>query len=205
MISIPAILFYVFSGILLSAASLVVTSRNTVQGVLWLIVAFFNAAGLFVLAQAEFLAMILVIVYVGAVAVLFLFVVMMINLEVGSFVHMVRRYSLLSALIGGVLMAELVLIMLGWHTSAGALDLTAASVSLYADMTNTQALGNLLYTHYVLAFQGVGLILLISMMGAIVLTLRHREGVKRQSIREQLGRQAKESVQLMDIPSGSGI
>lgn len=175
------------------------------HGVLWLIVAFFNAAGLFVLAQAEFLAMILVIVYVGAVAVLFLFVVMMINLEVRSFVYVAKRYSLISALVGAVLVAELLLIMLGWHTSSGALDLTTANISLYAEMTNTQALGNLLYTHYALAFQGVGLILLIAMMGAIVLTLRHREGVKRQNVREQLQRQAKDSVQLMDIPSGSGI
>jgi NADH-quinone oxidoreductase subunit J len=204
-ISIPTILFYMFSGLLLGSASLVITSRNTVHSVLWLIVAFFNAAGLFVLAAAEFLAMILVIVYVGAVAVLFLFVVMMINLEVQRLIHMARRHSLIGALISGVLVAEVLLIMLGWHTSSGALDFTAASTSLYADMTNTQALGNLLYTHYALPFQGVGLILLIAMMGAIVLTLRHREGVKRQNISEQLRRQAKESVQLMDIPSGSGI
>lgn len=205
MISIPSILFYIFSGFLLSAAMLVVTSRNTVHGVLWLIVAFFNAAGLFILAHAEFLAMMLIIVYVGAVAVLFLFVVMMLNVEQSPIQKMMKRYSLVGGLIGTVLAIELILMMIGWNISPTAFDLTAAHSSLYGKMTNTEILGNLLYTHYALIFQCAGLILLISMIGAIVLTLRHREGVKRQKIGEQLKRQAKDSVQLMDIPSGSGI
>ena len=205
MISIASILFYIFSGLLLSAAILVVTSRNTVHGVLFLILTFFNAAGLFVLAHAEFLAMMLIIVYVGAVAVLFLFVVMMLNLELQSVQKIAKRYSLVGGLVGGVLAAELTLMMVSWNTSSTAFDLTATNFSSYRNMTNTQALGSLLYTHYALIFQCAGLILLISMIGAIVLTLRHREGVKRQKIDDQIGRQANDSIQLMDIPSGSGI
>lgn len=205
MINIASLLFYVFSGLLLTAAVLVITSRNTVHGVLFLIVAFFNAAGLFILAHAEFLAMMLVIVYVGAVAVLFLFVVMMLNLEHGEAKKMAKRYFLVGGMIGGLLTAELLLIMLTWKTSTAAFDLTVARISLYQNLTNTQALGNLLYTHYALIFQSAGLILLIAMIGAIVLSLRHREGVKRQKISDQVERQMKESVQLVDIPSGSGI
>lgn len=205
MINIASILFYIFSGFLLSAAILVITARNTVHGVLFLILAFFNAAGLFVLAHAEFLAMMLIIVYVGAVAVLFLFVVMMLNIELDHVQKVAKRYSLVGGFIGGVLAAELILIMISWNTSPRDFDLTAAPSSLYSDMTNTQALGNLLYTHYALIFQCAGLILLISMIGAIVLTLRHREGVKRQKIGDQIGREGKDSIQLMDIPSGSGI
>lgn len=205
MINVLAILFYIFSAFLLTSAMLVITSRNMVHGVLWLIMAFLNGAGLFVLAHAEFLAMMLMIVYVGAVAVLFLFVVMMINVDLGSLQKIAKRYSLVGAVVGGVLTVELMLIMIGWKTSSAAFDLTTASVSLYGNMTNTQALGNLLYTHYALIFQCAGLVLLISMIGAIVLTHRHREGVRKQKIGIQIGRQAKESVQLMDIPSGSGI
>lgn len=205
MISIPSLLFYVFSAFLLTSAMLVITSRNTVHGVLFLILAFFNAAGLFILAHAEFLAMMLVVVYVGAVAVLFLFVVMMLNVELEHLQKMAKRYSLIGGLVGSLLGIELILMMLSWNASPSAFDLTSASFSLYSHMTNTQALGNLLYTHYVLVFQGAGLILLIAMMGAIVLTLRHREGVRKQNIGDQLRRQATDSIQLMDITSGSGI
>lgn len=205
MISIPAILFYMFSGFLLTSALLVITSRNTVHGVLFLILAFFNAAGLFILACAEFLAMMLIVVYVGAVAVLFLFVVMMLNVELDQIQKMAQRYSLIGGLTGSVLAIELILMMISWNTSPSAFDLTTARFSLYKNMTNTQALGNLLYTHYALIFQGAGLILLIAMIGAIVLTLRHREGVRKQKIRDQLKRQAKDSIQLVDLTSGSGI
>jgi NADH-quinone oxidoreductase subunit J len=205
MINISSILFYAFSTFLLSSAVLVITSRNTVHGVLFLILAFFNAAGLFILANAEFLAMMLIIVYVGAVAVLFLFVVMMLNIELDHIQKIAKRYSIMGGLIGGVLAAELILILIGWNTSSAAFDLTIAHSPLYREMTNTQALGNLLYTHYALIFQCVGLILLISMIGAIVLTLRQREGVRRQKVGDQIGRKASDSVQLMDIPSGSGI
>lgn len=205
MINITALLFYLFSAILLSAGALVITSRNTVHGVLFLILAFFNAAGLFILAHAEFLAMMLVIVYVGAVAVLFLFVVMMLNVELGELHKMARQYSLIGGLIGIILAVELIMMMMSWSPSSFAFDVTTAQFAFYKDMTNTQALGNLLYTHYALIFQGAGLILLIAMIGAIVLTLRHREGVKRQRINEQIKRQAKDSIKLVDIPSHSGI
>lgn len=205
MINISSILFYIFSGFLLTSAALVITSRNTVYGVLFLIFAFFNAAGLFILAHAEFLAMMLIIVYVGAVAVLFLFVVMMLNVDLGEISKAARPYSLVGALVGALLALELILMVVGWNTSFIAFDLTTAHFDFYKDMTNTQALGNLLYTHYALIFQGAGLVLLIAMIGAIVLTLRHREEVKRQKIGKQIQRQAKESIQLMDIPSRSGI
>lgn len=205
MINITSLLFYVFSGLLLSAAALVITSRNTVHGVLFLIVAFFNAAGLFILAHAEFLAMMLIVVYVGAVAVLFLFIVMMLNLEFHHVQKIAKRYYLIGGLVGTILMTELLLMLVSWKTAPAAFDLTVANTSVYKGMTNTQALGNLLYTHYVLIFQCAGLILLISMIGAIVLTLRQREGVKKQKISDQIGRQMKDSLQLMDIPSRSGI
>src|SRR3990167_3639905 len=199
MINIAPILFYVFSGVLLSASLMVVTARNTVHGVLFLIVAFFNAAALFLLAHAEFIAMILVVVYVGAVAVLFLFVVMMLNLEGGEMHRGIKGYTFM-----GVLLVELLLMGLSWYTAPEAFDLTTAPTS-GLKITNTQALGNLLYTHYALGFQGAGLILLIAMIGAIVLTLRHREGVRKQNIRDQQERQVRESLRLIDIPSGSGV
>ncbi|HUX80348.1 MAG TPA: NADH-quinone oxidoreductase subunit J [Alphaproteobacteria bacterium] len=205
MINITVLTFYILSAVLLSSAVMVVTARNTVYGVLFLILGFFNAAGLFILAHAEFLSMILVVVYVGAVAVLFLFVVMMLNVELGQLRESIKSYSLIGGLVGGILGLELVGMMAIWSTSPEAFDLTSAPFANYGNVSNTQALGNLLYTHYALVFQGAGLILLIAMIGAIVLTLRQREGVKKQSLGDQIGRQAKESVRLVDIPSGSGI
>ncbi len=205
MIATDLILFYLFSIVLLGAAVFVVTSRNTVHSVLFLILAFLNAAGLFILAHAEFLAMILVVVYVGAVAVLFLFVVMMLNVEYGDLKEMKKRYSLMGGLVGGVLALELVVMMYTWKSSPEAFDLTSSPNSLYKGVPNTQAIGNLLYTHYALIFQGAGVILLIAMIGAIVLTLRQREGVRKQKVGNQIAREAKDSVRLVDIPSGSGI
>jgi NADH-quinone oxidoreductase subunit J len=205
MIQATALLFYLFSAVLLGSAVMVVSSRNTVHAVLFLILSFLNAAGLFVLAQAEFLAMILVIVYVGAVAVLFLFVVMMINVELGEIWERARHYSFIGGVVGGILAIELALMMLNWQSSSEAFDLTSAPYSIYKDMTNTEALGNLLYTHYALIFQGAGIILLVAMIGAIVLTLRHREGVRKQKIKDQIAREANNSVRLVDIPSGTGI
>jgi len=196
----PVLLFYIFSGVLLSAAMMVVTSKNTVHGVLFLILAFLNAAGLFALAQAEFLAMILIIVYVGAVAVLFLFVVMMLNVEKGESSPSVRPYFLIGCFVGAVLLTELILVFVGWKTSPEAFELI---FSPRGDLSNTQALGNLLYTHYVLIFQVAGLILFIAMIGAIVLTLRHREGRRKQKVGDQLARNPKESVRLVDISPSS--
>lgn len=205
MISLPAILFYLFSGVLLGSALMVVTARNTVHGVLFLILAFLNAAGLFVLLHAEFLAMILVIVYVGAVAVLFLFVVMMINLELGPIQAVARRYSSIGVLVGGVFAFELMCLVFSWKTAPVAFKVTAAPTLLYKDIPNTQALGNLLYTHYVLIFQAAGFILLIAMIGAILLTMRSRKDVRSQKVGKQLSRQAKESVRLVNLPKGLGL
>lgn len=193
---VETILFYLFSSVLLGSALVVVAARNTVYGVLFLILAFLNASGLFVLAHAEFLAMILVIVYVGAVAVLFLFVVMMLNVGQGSYRLLSRRTLFMGLIVGGILCGELIFAFLTWTTSTEAFTLTFAPQN---GIGNTQALGNLLYTHYALIFQAVGLVLLIAMVGAIVLTLREREDTRKQSVKSQLERQAKESVELIDL------
>ena len=205
MINLAALLFYLFSGILLASGMMVVTARNTVYGVLFLILAFFNAAGLFLLADAEFLAMILVIVYVGAVAVLFLFVVMMLNVELGKVRKIAGPYVLIGSFIGTILVVELILTALSWTTAPEAFALKTAPVALHHNMPNTQALGNLLYTHYFLIFQGAGFILLIAMIGAIILTVRQREGVKKQKIRDQVARQVRDTLRLVDIPKRSGL
>lgn len=205
MINIASLLFYILSAVLLTSATLVITSRNTVHGVLFLILTFFNAAGLFILANAEFLAMMLIIVYVGAVAVLFLFIVMMLNIELTQVRKVAKQYLLTGGLVGGVLITELLLMLFNWKAAPAANELATAHLSKYKDMPNTQALGNLLYTHYALIFQCAGIILLISMMGAIVLTHRQREGVRKQRVGEQLGRDRRESLELRDIPSGKGI
>jgi NADH-quinone oxidoreductase subunit J len=204
MINIASLLFYIFSGVLLTSAMMVVTSRNTVHGVLFLILAFFNAAGLFLLANAEFLALLLVIVYVGAVAVLFLFVVMMLNLEIGVISKGINRYRTVGLVVALIFLFELLLTLFSWKTSKEAFEIISAPMS-QGGLPNTQAIGNLIYTHYALIFQGSGIILLIAMIGAIVLTLRHREGVRKQKIRDQLERDPKDSVNLVDISPGSGI
>ena len=147
MINVTAILFYVFAGVLLSSAMMVVTVRNTVYAVLFLILAFFNAAGLFILVHAEFLALMLVVVYVGAVAVLFLFVVMMLNVELSHLRETVKSYSLIGSFVGGILAIELILVMVTWNTSTEAFNLTSAPSAFYGNVSNTKALGYLLYTH----------------------------------------------------------
>ena len=205
MINIASLLFYILSTVLLTSATLVITSRNTVHGVLFLILTFFNAAGLFILANAEFLAMMLIIVYVGAVAVLFLFVVMMLNIDLVQVRKVAKQYLLTGGLVGAVLIVELLLMLYNWKAAPAASEFATASFSQYKGMPNTQALGNLLYTHYALIFQSAGIILLIAMMGAIVLTHRQREGVRKQKISEQLARDMRESVELVDVPSGKGI
>lgn len=195
------ILFYLFSTILLGSALIVVSSRNTVYSVFFLILAFLNASGLFVLAHAEFLAMILVIVYVGAVAVLFLFVVMMLNVGEGSSRPLSRHTLFMGLIVAGIFCGELIFAFLTWTTSTEVFALTLAPQN---GIENTLALGSLLYTHYSLVFQAVGLILLIAMVGAIVLTLRDREGTRKQKVKNQLARQAKESVQLVELnPEGN--
>jgi len=198
---VTAIAFYVFSAILIGAALMVIASRNPVHSVLFLILAFFNAAALFILLGAEFLALILLIVYVGAVAVLFLFVVMMLNIDFTELRRGASHYLPLGGLIGVVLVLELVL------AGVGALVPTARNAVPNASpggLTNTAAIGHVLYTDYVYYFETAGLILLVAMIGAIVLTLRHKPGVRRQKIAVQNAREAKLAIRLVDVQPGQG-
>jgi len=198
---LTAIAFYVFSAVMIASALMVIGSRNPVHSVLFLILAFFNAAALFVLLGAEFLAMILVIVYVGAVAVLFLFVVMMLDIDFVELKKGALQYLPVGGLIGLVLAIELILAASVWAVApeAGA----AVAHATPAGMSNTQALGHILYTDYAYYFQTAGLVLLVAMIGAIFLTLRHRPGVRRQSIAAQVARSPSD-VTLIDIKPGQG-
>ena len=200
------IVFYIFAVVAVASGVMVVTARNPVHSVLFLILAFFNSAGLFVLMGAEFLAMILVIVYVGAVAVLFLFVVMMLDIDFAELRGGFMRYLPVGALIGFILLAELLLIFGSWIIAPGVASIEAAPLPANAAtaLTNTRALGDVLYTRYILAFQAAGLILLVAMIGAIVLTLRRRVGVRRQRVVEQLSRSRAEAVSVVKVPLGSG-
>jgi len=197
-----AIAFYLFSAVLVGAAFMVIAARNPVHSVLFLILAFFNAAGLFVLLGAEFLAMILVVVYVGAVAVLFLFVVMMLDIDFAELKRGALQYLPIGGLLGLVLLAELVMVGGVWTAAPAAKS--ALMNATPAGMSNTVALGHILYTDYVYYFQIAGLVLLVAMIGAIVLTLRHRPGVRRQSIRRQNARTAEEAMALVDARPGEG-
>jgi NADH-quinone oxidoreductase subunit J len=206
-ILLQTVMFYIFAVIVVASGVMVISARNPVHSVLFLILAFFNSAGLFILLGAEFLAMILVIVYVGAVAVLFLFVVMMLDIDFAELRSGFMRYLPIGALIGLILLAELILIFASWAIAPGIEGLKAApmaATAAHGAMTNTRALGDLLYTRYVFAFQIAGLILLVAMIGAIVLTLRHRGGVRRQRIAEQLARSRAQSVAIVKVPVGGG-
>ena len=202
---IAAIAFYLFAAILLVSAAMVVSSRNPVHSVLFLILAFFNAAGLFLLAGAEFLAMILVIVYVGAVAVLFLFVVMMLDVNFAALREGFQRYAPIGATIGVVLFGELVLVITGWKI-APPTSPPCACRRRRAALQNTAALGNLIYTDYILLFQTAGLILLVAMIGAIVLTLRDKSTTsRRQNIDQQTARTVADTLVVMPVALGAGI
>jgi len=198
---VQAILFYIFAAVAVASGVFVVSARNPVHSVLFLILAFFNAAGLFVLIGAEFLAMILVIVYVGAVAVLFLFVVMMLDIDFVELRSGFVRYLPIGSAIGVVLLAELLFLDISW---VGAPTRMSPSATGGVALTNTRALGDILYTRYLFAFQVAGLILLVAMIGAIVLTLRHRADVRRQTISAQLARTRAQSVDVIKVPVGSG-
>lgn len=198
---LQAIAFYLFAGILLLSAVLVITARNPVHSVLFLILAFFNAAGLFVLLGAEFIAMILVIVYVGAVAVLFLFVVMMLDISFADLRKGAMQFVPLGLAIGALLLFELIIAFSAWSSDS----LSAASNPIVSDVGNTQALGALLYTKYIYAFQVSGLILMVAMIGAIVLTHRKRPGVRKQSIATQNSRTRDEAMEIRKVPTGSGV
>ncbi|MES2729665.1 MAG: NADH-quinone oxidoreductase subunit J [Pseudomonadota bacterium] len=197
---IAAFTFYMFATILTLSALMVITARNPVHSVLFLILAFFNAAGLFILLGAEFVAMILVIVYVGAVAVLFLFVVMMLDINFAELRKGALGYTPLGLILGAVLLSELVVLYGAWQAPA-----LPASMPMAENVTNTAQIGLVLYTHYALAFQASGLILLVAMIGAIVLTLRERSGVRRQKVDAQVARTIDESMSVRQVPTGKGV
>ena len=202
---IHAIFFYLFAGIAVASAVMVVTSKNPVHSVLFLILAFVNAAGLFVLMGAEFLAMILIVVYVGAVAVLFLFVVMMLDVDFTELRQGFLNYLPVGALIGAVLLAELLVVLGAWAIGPDVAKAITSPIPPAGDISNTQALGLVLYTRYVYFFQASGLILLVAMIGAIVLTLQHKPNVRRQNIADQVARSPATAVEIVKVKSGQGL
>jgi NADH-quinone oxidoreductase subunit J len=197
--------FYGFAVVLITAGLLMTVARNPVHSVLWLILAFLNAAGLFVLLGAEFVAMMLIIVYVGAVAVLFLFVVMMLDIDFAELKGEMARYMPLAGLIGAILLMQFSLAFGAWVQADGALGLRQAVTPDMAQVENTRALGLLIYDKYILLFQTAGLILLVAMIGAIVLTLRHRKDVKRQNVLAQMYRDPAKAMELIDVKPGQGL
>lgn len=202
---LQAAFFYIFAGVLIAAAFMVIAARNPVHSVLFLILAFFNAAGLFLLAGAEFLAMILVVVYVGAVAVLFLFVVMMLDVDFVELRQGFLQYMPIGTVIAIVLACEIILAV-GAYTLTPQLTATAVAPIPALDVAgNTEALGQLLYTRYVYFFEAAGMVLLVAMIGAIVLTLRHRPAIKRQSIPAQNARGPATAIEVVKVESGKGI
>ena len=200
---LQAIAFWILAGVAVSAAFMVVAARNPVRSVMWLILTFFTTAGLFVLIGAEFLAMLLVVVYVGAVAVLFLFVVMMLDVDFVELKQGFLQYMPVGALIALIMLAEMAFVGASWAASRG--ETAAQPPAIPVSASNIEAIGAVLYTEYVYFFQAAGMVLLVAMIGAIVLTLRHREGVKRQDIGKQVGRKRDEAVELVDIEQGEGI
>jgi len=203
--SVADFAFYVFAIVVVVAGLLVVTARNPVHSVLWLILAFLSSAGLFVLLGAEFLAMLLMIVYIGAVAVLFLFVVMMLDVDFAALKAEMARYFPLASLVGVVILMQLALLFGAWRQADGALALRAAPTPDLDQVENTRALGMILFDQYFLAFQLAGLILLVAMIGAIVLTMRHRTGVKRQNVLHQMWRDPAKAMELKDVKPGQGL
>jgi len=202
---LPALFFYLFSGICIASAFMVIAAKNPVHSVLYLILAFVNAAGLFVLMGAEFLAMILIVVYVGAVAVLFLFVVMMLDVDFAELRQGFLQYLPIGAVVGVIFLAELILVVGAWTIAPGVPQAITAPIPPPAQITNTEALGLVLYTRYVYFFQAAGMVLLVAMVGAIVLTLRHKPNVKRQDIGAQVGRRREESIEIVKVRSGQGM
>ncbi len=200
---IQALFFYMYAGVCVASAFMVVAARNPVHSVLFLILAFVNAAGLFVLMGAEFLAMILVVVYVGAVAVLFLFVVMMLDVDFALLGRGVLQYLPVGVAIGFVFLTELVFVVIANVIGTGVPKMVAAPIP--GGVTNTEALGLVLYTRYVYFFEAAGMVLLVAMIGAIVLTLRHKPNVKRQNIGEQVARTKETSIEIRQVASGQGL
>jgi NADH-quinone oxidoreductase subunit J len=198
-----AIFFYLFAGVCIASAIMVIAAKNSVHSVLFLILAFVNAAGLFVLMGAEFLAMILIVVYVGAVAVLFLFVVMMLDVDFAELRQGFLNYLPIGGVVGAILLAELLVVVGAWAINPAVPKAITAPIA--ADISNTQALGLVLYTRYVYFFEAAGVILLVAMIGAIVMTLHHKPGVKRQSIAEQVARRRSTAIEIVKVKSGQGL
>jgi NADH-quinone oxidoreductase subunit J len=200
---LPALFFYLFASLCIASGFMVIAARNPVHSVLFLILAFVNAAGLFVLMGAEFLAMILVVVYVGAVAVLFLFVVMMLDVDFAELREGFLQYLPVGALVGIIFLAELLLVVGAW--SIGPSVPQAITAPIPQTVTNTEALGLVLYTRYVYFFQAAGVILLVAMIGAIVLTLRHKPNVRRQNISDQIARSRETTMEIRQVRPGQGL
>ena len=200
---IAAIAFYLFATLTIASALAVIFARNPVHSVLWLIVAFFNAAGLMLLLGAEFIAMLLVIVYVGAVAVLFLFVVMMLDVDFAELRQGFLSYLPVGGLVGVVVLMELLLVVGAWVIGPGLPQSIASPIP--GNLTNTEALGRVLYTQYVYYFQASGVVLLVAMIGAIVLTLRHKPNIKRQNISDQVARTKDTAMEVRQVKSGQGL
>src|SRR5580704_8057544 len=201
---VQAIAFYLLSAVLVGSALAVVAARSPVHSVLFLIAAFFSAAGLFVLLGAEFLAMLLVIVYVGAVAVLFLFVVMMLDVDFASLKEGFTRYLPLGGLVAGILVIEMGVVAVT-VASSGAAAKNAAPMASALGVSNAETIGRVLYTNYVYYFQAAGMVLLVAMIGAIVLTMKHRPNIRRQVIADQVARTPRTGVRVVEIKSGEGI
>ena len=202
---LQAIAFYIMAAVTLFAGLFVISARNPVHSVLYLILAFVNAAGLFVLMGAEFLAMILIVVYVGAVAVLFLFVVMMLDVDFAELRQGFLQYLPIGALVGIVFLAELVLVVGAWIVAPTVADAITSPIPPFYSVSNTEALGQVLYTRYIYFFQAAGIILLVAMIGAIVLTLRHKPNVKRQLVADQVLRTPRTGMRVVQIKPGEGI
>ena len=203
--ALTAFFFYLFAMLTVVAGAAVIVAKNPVHAVLFLILAFFNAAGLFVLLGAEFLAMILVVVYVGAVAVLFLFVVMMLDVDFAELRQGFIQYLPIGALVGIVFLAELLLVVGTWTIAPAITESVAVPIPPFYSVTNTEALGQVLYTRYVYFFQAAGVILLVAMIGAIVLTLRHKPNVKRQNVSQQVARTRETAIEVVKVKSGQGL
>ncbi len=199
------IAFYAFAVVAVAAGFMVTVARNPVHSVLWLILTFLSAAGLFVLLGAEFVAMLLIIVYVGAVAVLFLFVVMMLDVDFAELKAEMAKYMPLAALIGVILLMQLMLVFGVWATAEGVEPFASLGEIPAPEVQNSKALGLILYDKYFLLFQLAGLILLVAMIGAIVLTLRHRVGIKRQDVLAQMYRDPAKAMELKDVKPGQGL
>ena len=202
---ISAAFFYLFAGVCIASGFMVIAAKNPVHSVLFLILAFVNAAGLFVLMGAEFLAMILIVVYVGAVAVLFLFVVMMLDVDFAELRQGFLQYLPVGAMVGVIMLIELILVVGTWAVAPGVQQAITTPIPPIAHMLNTEAIGHVLYIRYVYFFQAAGLVLLVAMIGAIVLTLRHKPNVRRQNISEQVARTRATAIDIVKVRPGQGV